>query len=189
MLQRRSAIAGKRREIERLCPNYTTQGCKSPRVRQDGDAISFFESFPMRWIIAPFRHYATFTGRALRIEFWPFFAFFAAAQVFAHYLDGINGPRVAVAAGMGIIELVVSLLLLLPFVAVGVRRLHDTNRSGGWMLLLYIPYLSGVAAMGNDQLALICAGGLVVGTFALLVLLVLPGDPTANRYGEMPSAI
>ncbi len=140
----------------------------------------------MRWIITPLLKYADFTGRALRREFWSFFVLFAAAQLLGHYLDAQNGPMVPVAAGMGMIELVVSVLLLLPFVAVGARRLHDSGRGGWWMLLLYIPYLSGVAAMGNEKLALLCAGGLVVGAFALFALLLLPGEEGANRFGDDP---
>jgi uncharacterized membrane protein YhaH (DUF805 family) len=140
----------------------------------------------MRWIIAPLIKYADFAGRALRREFWSFFVLFAGAQLLGHYLDSLNTPVVPVAAGMGMIELVISLVLLLPFVAVGVRRLHDTGRGGWWMLLLYLPYLSGVAAMGNEQLGLLCAGGLVVGAFALFALLLLPGEAGANRFGNDP---
>ncbi len=143
----------------------------------------------MNWIIAPLRNYAGFTGRARRIEFWSFFCLFTALQLVARYLDAIQGPRVAVAGGMGIIELIVSLMLLLPFVAVGARRLHDTDRSGWWMLLLYIPYLGGIAARGTPELELVSAGGIVVGAVALFVILALPGTAGPNRHGPDPHGL
>jgi uncharacterized membrane protein YhaH (DUF805 family) len=143
----------------------------------------------MQWIIEPLRNYAVFTGRSRRSEFWGFFAIVAAISLLARYVDALDGVRVPVAAGMGIIELVVSLMLLLPFVSCGVRRLHDADREGWWMLLLYIPYLGTLAAQDNKSQQLVAAGAIVVGAVALFVLLVLPGTPGANRYGNNPRGL
>jgi uncharacterized membrane protein YhaH (DUF805 family) len=143
----------------------------------------------MQWITGPLRNYAVFTGRSRRTEFWVFALVVGALSLIAHYVDSLDGVIVPVAAGMGVIEFIVSLMLLLPFLAVGVRRLHDADREGWWMLLLYLPYLSGIASRGNASLQLVSAGALVMGAIALFVLLVLPGSPGANRFGNNPRGL
>lgn len=143
----------------------------------------------MQWITGPLQNYAVFTGRSRRTEFWGFCVVVGALTLLAKYIDSLDGSRVPVAAGMGIIELVVFLMLLLPFVSVTVRRLHDTDRAGWWVMLLYIPYLSTIAARGNRSLQLVTAGALVMGAIALAVLLIMPGVPGANRFGNNPRGL
>jgi uncharacterized membrane protein YhaH (DUF805 family) len=65
------------------------------------------------------------------------------------------------------LSVVIGLALLIPSIAVGVRRLHDTNRSGWWLLIAFVP---------------------VLGELVLLVFLVLPGPVGPNTYGEDPKA-
>jgi uncharacterized membrane protein YhaH (DUF805 family) len=140
----------------------------------------------MKYIINCFRNYAVFEGRARRIEFWSFFALFAIASLLANYIDNLDGNRVQVAAGMGMIELLTFIALILPSLSSGARRLHDTNRSGWWMMLLYIPYLAWVLSKDNERAETASAGGLVVGFVALIILLLLPGDTDENRFGMNP---
>ena len=66
-----------------------------------------------------------------------------------------------------ILYLVVGLALIIPSLAVAVRRLHDTNRSGWWVLIALLP---------------------VLGALVLLVFMVLPGTVGPNSYGEDPKA-
>lgn len=143
----------------------------------------------MQWIVGPLRNYAVFEGRARRTEFWSFFLLILGLTLLARYLDALDGVRVPVAAGMGLIELVVSLMLLLPLITSGVRRLHDTDRSGWWSMLLYIPYLGWIASQQNKQMILVSAGALIVGFVAMAVPLILPGTPGANRYGNNPRGL
>jgi uncharacterized membrane protein YhaH (DUF805 family) len=143
----------------------------------------------MNYILDPFRKYADFSGRARRSEFWSFAAVFVIALLAANYLDALDGSRVPVAAGMGVVELSASLLLLLPFLSSGARRLHDTGRSGWWMLLLYLPYLSWIATRGDRSAELVMLGGLFVGFVALMILLALPGDQMENRFGANPRGL
>ncbi len=143
----------------------------------------------MQWIVEPLRKYAVFEGRARRTEFWSFFLVFLGVTLLARYFDALDGVRVPVAAGMGVFELVVSLMLLLPLITSGVRRLHDTDRSGWWSLFLYIPYLGWIASEQNQKLLLISAGTLFVGFVALAVPLVLSGTPGANRFGNNPRGL
>jgi uncharacterized membrane protein YhaH (DUF805 family) len=140
----------------------------------------------MQWIIGPLKNYAVFEGRARRTEFWSFFLVVAGATLLAQYVDALDGVRVPVAAGMGVIEFVVFLMLLLPLVTSGVRRLHDTDRSGWWSLLLYLPYLGWIASQDNQKLMLVSAGALFIGFIALAIPLILPGTPGANRFGNNP---
>jgi uncharacterized membrane protein YhaH (DUF805 family) len=100
--------------------------------------------------------YAVFSGRARRAEYWWFVLFYVIAYVVAAVIDQ--------ALGAPVLTLIVALGLLVPSLAVSVRRLHDTDRSGWWLLLGLIPF-----------------GGIVV-----LVFECLDGQPGPNRYGPSP---
>jgi uncharacterized membrane protein YhaH (DUF805 family) len=78
-------------------------------------------------IKACFRKYADFDGRATRAEYWWFFL----AVLLGSSVASILSAR---------LYLLVSLVTLLPMIAVGARRLHDTNRSGWWQLLALVPF-------------------------------------------------
>jgi uncharacterized membrane protein YhaH (DUF805 family) len=67
--------------------------------------------------------------------------------------------------GLGLISGIYALAVLIPSLAVGIRRLHDTNRSGWWLLIALIP---------------------IVGTIVLLVFMVQDSDPGENLYGPNP---
>jgi uncharacterized membrane protein YhaH (DUF805 family) len=141
----------------------------------------------MQWIIGPLKKYADFNGRASRSEFWLFLLFVTLLTVAAHFVDGPDGRDVAVAMNMGIVELSVTLLFLLPSITVGVRRLHDTGRSGWWTMLVYLPWLATLVSQSNPALVLASAGALLVGGIAWLILLLLPGEAGENAFGLPPS--
>jgi uncharacterized membrane protein YhaH (DUF805 family) len=78
-----------------------------------------------------FRKYVDFDGCASRSEFWWWFLFTVIVSIVCQRVSyGLSG--------------VFSLLTLLPSIAVGVRRLHDTNRSGWWMLLYLLPVIGWI---------------------------------------------
>lgn len=83
-----------------------------------------------------FQKYATFTGRASRSEYWWW--------VLANFIIGIVLGVIAVAIGTRILTLIWDLVILVPTFALGARRLHDTNRSGWWQLLLIIPIVGWI---------------------------------------------
>lgn len=143
----------------------------------------------MDWMTSPFRKYADFTGRATRREFWFFFALYSVAVLAANFFDALDGTRIVVAARMGAAELTVSILLLLPLLSSTARRLHDSARSGWWMMLLYLPYVGWVAAQNRPDAELVVSGAILVGFVALLILLLLPGTPMENRYGPNPRGV
>ena len=107
-------------------------------------------------------NYATFAGRASRPAFWWFALFVVLVQFAASFVDY---ALFATEGRFGVVGPLASLALLLPYLAVGARRLHDTDRSGWWLLLAFVP---------------------IVGTIALIVLCALPGAPGPNRYGPPP---
>jgi len=111
-----------------------------------------------------FRKYADFKGRARRPEYWWWYLFLTLVNIGLTIIDLV----IAAAGGPGILSSLGSLALFLPWLAVSVRRLHDTDRSGWWMLLLLL---------------------LVIGWIILLVFFCLRGTDGPNRFGSDDSAL
>jgi len=107
-----------------------------------------------------FSKYADFHGRAARLEYWWFALFNALVSIVASIVDKD-------VIGVPVVQAIVALALIVPTVAVAVRRLHDTNRSGWWLLIAVIPLIGGVA---------------------LLVWFCLRGTEGDNRFGPAPQA-
>ena len=156
---------------------------------------------PIDWAKRPIEKYADFTGRAPRAEFWWYFLAVIIASIVARIIDNILG--MSLMGPYGPLSLILMLGLLVPNIAVGVRRLHDTDRSGWWILLPVVPYclafvLGGAAMMGGAASGSAMGMGagmgiaaifLLIGAACALLLLVfycLPGTPGDNRYGPNP---
>ena len=112
----------------------------------------------MNWYLGCWKKYAEFSGRARRQAFWMFVLFNLIASVLISVVDGILGTA-------GTLDGLYTLAVLIPNLAVTARRLHDTDRSGWWQLILLVPLI-----------------GLVV----LLVFLCLDSQPGENRFGPNP---
>jgi len=104
--------------------------------------------------------YATFSGRARRSEYWFFFLFEMLAVIAALIIDGILGTN-------GGVNGLVALGFMVPNIAIAVRRLHDTDRSGWWLLLGAVP---------------------VVGFIVLIIWYCTKGTAGDNRFGADPTA-
>jgi uncharacterized membrane protein YhaH (DUF805 family) len=114
----------------------------------------------MHWYLDVLKKYAVFNGRASRAEFWMFFLFnFIIAIVLAGVDAYLNTP--------GVLGAIYGLATLLPYIGVAIRRLHDTGRSGWWLLIALVP----------------CVGAIV-----LIVFLVGTSQPGTNPYGPPPGA-
>jgi uncharacterized membrane protein YhaH (DUF805 family) len=87
--------------------------------------------------------YVDFSGRARRSEYWWFALFTFLVGIVTGILDAIIGTDYDTGSG-GLINTLVSLALLLPSLAVGVRRLHDVGKSGWWILIGIIPILGWI---------------------------------------------
>lgn len=117
----------------------------------------------MNWYLEALKKYADFTGRARRKEYW-FFTLFNIILGFAlGFADGALG--LAGRSGWGPFSGIYTLALLIPGLAVSVRRLHDTGRSGWHLLVAFIP----------------CVGGIV-----LLIYMIEDSQPGPNQYGPNP---
>lgn len=112
----------------------------------------------MNWYLEVLKKYAVFTGRARRKEYWMFVLFNIIIVLVLGFIESLVG-------GPGVIGALYSLAVLIPSIAVAVRRLHDTDRTGWWILLLLIPF---------------------IGAIVLFVFMVLDGTPGQNKYGPNP---
>ena len=119
----------------------------------------------MNWYIQALKHYAVFNGRAGRKEYWYFFLFNALIFMLLTIADGIIGTAHH-DGGIGWLGGIYLVLVLIPNLAVIIRRLHDSNRSGWWALTFLIP---------------------IVGLMAWLFLMIDEGTPEENRYGSVSS--
>ena len=88
--------------------------------------------------------YVDFSGRARRSEYWYFALFSFLVSLAASIVDAVIGTDYDGAASGGLIQTVASLALVLPSLAVGIRRLHDTDRSGWWILIGLIPIIGWI---------------------------------------------
>jgi uncharacterized membrane protein YhaH (DUF805 family) len=120
----------------------------------------------MDWYLEALKKYAVFEGRSRRKEYW-FFGFFNAifsvVLVIADVLFGTSGGL----SSPGLLSGLYTLGVFLPALAVLVRRLHDTNRSGWWVLISFLP---------------------LIGVLVLLFFSVQEGQPGENQYGISPKA-
>jgi uncharacterized membrane protein YhaH (DUF805 family) len=135
------------------------------------------------------RKYSDFAGRTARGEFWLTTLLALGAMYIGERIDAARPDHVVIAARMGVYELGAFILFLLPLITAGVRRLHDTNRSGWWLLLLYAPYVGWILSEGEARGELFALGGVLIGAIALTVIFCLPGDRGENRFGPSPKGL
>jgi len=149
---------------------------------------------PVDWAKRPLQKYADFNGRAPRAEYWWYALALIIVAIVINIVESMIGLRGMLFGIYGPLTGLLWLATIVPGIAVGVRRLHDTNRSG-WWLLLFVPYLVITAmlarSMAAGSLAAIGSFGLLsmVGLalcIVLLVFMVLPSSPGENRYGPNP---
>ena len=119
---------------------------------------------PIQAVVSGFTRCMELGGRSSRSEFWWFYLFTGSAFLLTLVMAGLIGAVVGAGGAVACISL--NILVLWPYIAVGVRRLHDSGR-GGWLILI----------------------GLVpgFGWIALLILWASPSDQGSNRYGPNPN--
>lgn len=117
----------------------------------------------MQWYLNVLKNYVGFQGRARRKEYWMFFLFNVIVAFVLGFVGGLIDPMVGSVLGY-----IYGLAVLLPSLAVAVRRLHDTGRSGWMILLSLIPLV----------------GGIIV-----LVFLCMDSETSDNKYGSNPKSI
>ena len=118
----------------------------------------------MNWFMTVLRKYAVFEGRARRREYWFFVLFYILISVVLAVVDRMLGTYDET-YGMGALGALFCLGLLIPSIAVGARRLHDTGRSGWWLLIGFVP---------------------IVGAIVLIWFFVQDGQSGSNAWGPNP---
>lgn len=114
----------------------------------------------MQWYLGVWKKYADFSGRARRTEYWMFVLFNILAYVILYILSFILPFLI-------FLPFLYGLAVIVPTLAVIVRRLHDSGRSGGWFFITFVPF---------------------VGSIILLVFMCLDSEPQVNKYGAPPKA-
>ena len=115
------------------------------------------------WFLNPItNHYADFEGRVGRQEYWMFVLWWVLISVGLALLGFVIGEGSA-----ELIHTALTLVILVPSIALAARRLHDTNKSGWWQLIGLIPFL---------------------GWIILIVLLAQKSDAGPNQFGAAAGA-
>jgi uncharacterized membrane protein YhaH (DUF805 family) len=112
----------------------------------------------MDWYLKVLKNYVGFSGRARRKEYWMFALFNIIIGFVIGFIEGLLNL-------VGVLSTLYSLAIFLPSLAVGVRRLHDTGRSGWWLLISLIP---------------------LIGIIILLVFFCEDSKENENQYGPNP---
>jgi len=118
----------------------------------------------MNWYLQVLRKYAVFSGRARRKEFWMSTLVNLLILIALKVVDTLMGT-VDRATNIGFVSTLYMLAVALPFIGVSVRRLHDTNRSGWWYLIIAIP---------------------LVGAIIMCIFAAQDSQPGENQYGPNP---
>ena len=118
----------------------------------------------MSWYLEALKNYAVFSGRSRRKEYWYFVLFNIIVDIVLAGIDALLGTFSS-ASNIGLLSGIYSLAVLIPTLAVTVRRLHDIDRTGWWLLIGLVPLIGGIV---------------------LLVFALLEGTPGSNRYGATP---
>lgn len=119
----------------------------------------------MSWYLTVVQKYAVFSGRARRMEYWMFVlvnSLISIALMACEFAVARQAPT------LSFLSAIYALAMLLPSLGVSVRRLHDTGRSGWWLLIGLIPLL---------------------GAIVLLVFFASDGTPGDNQYGPNPKSV
>ena len=120
----------------------------------------------MSWFVEALKKYAVFSGRSRRKEYWYFVSFVVFTSIVLSIIDSLFGTYHR-ESGAGLLSTMFSLAVLIPSIAVSVRRLHDIDRTGWWVLISLVP---------------------LVGWIVLLVFHVQDGTPGPNRFGPDPKS-
>lgn len=118
----------------------------------------------MGWYLSAISNYATFTGRARPKAFWMFVLFNIIIAFAIGFVEGLVG-LVDEDSYIGIPSMLYSLFMICPSLAIAIRRLHDSGKSGFWILIGLLP---------------------AIGLLILLIFYVLPGTEGDNQYGPQP---
>ncbi len=116
----------------------------------------------MNWYIAALKKYAIFNGRSRRLEYWIF------TLISGLIVAGLSVTDASMGNYPPLLSAIYALAVLIPAIAVTVRRLHDTDRSGWWLVITLVP---------------------AIGQLVLLVFMLIGGKRDRNQYGPDPKGL
>ncbi|MCK0127816.1 DUF805 domain-containing protein [Erythrobacter sp. F6033] len=119
----------------------------------------------MEWMLMPLKRYADFSGRSRRKEYWMFILGVIIVAVIVGLIEGVTGMGGSIGGVYGPLSMLLIVAIIIPSIAVQVRRFHDQDKSGWFVLLGFIPFV----------------GGIIV-----LVFMCLEGTRGENQYGPDP---
>lgn len=125
------------------------------------DGVVVEELSPLGWFMKVLKHYATFQGRARRKEYWMFTLIYVVSYIIAMIVSALLPFFI-------VIYFIFVLGIILPSIAVSVRRLHDTGRTGWWFLIQLIP---------------------LIGFIIFIIFAVQDSEPGTNHYGSNPKGL
>lgn len=115
-----------------------------------------------------FKNYIRFEGRATRSEYW----WFALFQFIVLLIPALLSEMGGIIGGLGgLLRFGILAALFLPSLGLMFRRLHDTERSAWWLLILFVPVI-----------------GQSIGLIVIIVFMCLKGTPGPNKFGPQPGA-
>ena len=119
----------------------------------------------MEWMLMPLRRYAEFSGRSQRKEYWMYTLGLIIVYVVVGFVEGILGLTGMIGGAYGPLTALLLLGTLIPGIALGIRRLHDIDKSGWWLLIAFVP---------------------LIGSLVLLYFFVTDGTAGPNQFGADP---
>jgi uncharacterized membrane protein YhaH (DUF805 family) len=156
---------------------------------------------PWQWMIVPFARFAVIKGRAPRAEYWWFALLVVLIDGAASLVDFVLDNAFEKFGGNhgGFFTMIAAVVLILPQLTVSIRRLHDVDRSGWWLLApAGIAFAAGIAAgatsgdVGGSGLSTATIALMVAAVAALVMIIVwslMRGTVGDNRYGPDPLAV
>jgi uncharacterized membrane protein YhaH (DUF805 family) len=148
-----------------------------------------------------FENYANFSGRARRSEYWYYTLMTIIISIVLMVLDEVLGLKFGATKNSGILNTIYSLAVLIPGLAVSVRRLHDIGKSGKLLLLFYVVIIALAVVMVVSGLSMFMTGTGTPGigffipfllilamSIWMLVLYCTEGNQGANKYGADPKS-
>lgn len=120
----------------------------------------------MQWYLQALKNYAVFSGRSRRKEYWMFSVFNMLVGFCLGFIAGLTGHS-GVEGVVALVTILYGLAVIIPGIALTMRRLHDTGRHGWWLLIVLVP---------------------IIGALVLLFFMVQDGNATQNEFGPNPKA-
>lgn len=122
----------------------------------------------MQWYLSVLKKYATFEGRARRSEYWTFSLINLVISLVLSFLGYLSQDGSGKVGFFGIISTLYGIAVLIPGLAVTVRRLHDVGKNGWWIFIVFVPF---------------------IGWILMLTFLLTDSEPGDNQYGPNPKGV